>query len=44
MAVAGENEDQYWERLVMEFENREGVKFKFPKIYDYLKEKPKWKQ
>jgi hypothetical protein len=27
----------------MEFENREGVKFKFPKIYKYLKDKPKWK-
>jgi hypothetical protein len=27
----------------MEFENREGVKFKFPMIYKYLKEKPKWK-
>jgi hypothetical protein len=27
----------------MEFENREEVKFKFPKIYDYLKKKPKWK-
>jgi hypothetical protein len=41
--LSGENDDQYWERLVTEFENREGVKFKFPKIYDYLKEKPKWK-
>jgi hypothetical protein len=41
--LSGENEDQYWERLVMEFENREGVKFKFPKIYNYLNKKLKWK-
>jgi hypothetical protein len=41
--LSGENDEQYWERLVTEFENREGVKFKFPKIYKYLKEKPKWR-
>jgi hypothetical protein len=41
--LSGENEDQYWERLVTEFKNRDGVKFKFPKIYNYLKEKLKWK-
>jgi hypothetical protein len=41
--LSGENEDQYWERLMAEFENREGVKFKFPKIYKYLKKKLKGK-
>jgi hypothetical protein len=43
LRLSGENDEQYWEQLVSEFENREGVKFKFPKIYEYLKEKPKWK-
>jgi hypothetical protein len=34
------NEEGYWERMLLEFENREGGKFKFPKVYKYLKEKP----
>jgi hypothetical protein len=38
-----ENEEAYWERMVLELEKREGVKFKFPKIYKHLKKKPKWK-
>jgi hypothetical protein len=40
---SGENQEAYWERMLSEFENREGVKFKFLKIYKYLKEKPRWK-
>jgi hypothetical protein len=41
--LSGENEEKYWERSVTEFENREGVKFKCAKLYEYLKDKPKWK-
>jgi hypothetical protein len=29
---SGENEEAYWERMVLELENGEGVKFDFPKI------------
>jgi hypothetical protein len=40
--LSGENEQDYWNRMMNEFQLREGSRFKFELAYEYLKDKPKW--